>query len=138
MLFGKPAQDDAAPSLSRRQRRAEALRRQALSPVRILIMVLALPLTTALVGAGVFLRASDYEPNEAVIHLIALAGCDAAHAVGFGPFRKGQRGYHKRNDPDGDGVACETTRPTVVQHAGPRHTETPKERSVGTAKFVRP
>ncbi|NVO56451.1 excalibur calcium-binding domain-containing protein [Rhodobacteraceae bacterium B1Z28] len=139
-MFRKPAQDevDLNPRLSKRQRRADALRRRALSPLRILIMVLALPLTTGLIAASVFLRISDYDRNEAVIHLIALAGCDAVQAIGVGPFRKGQPGYHKRNDPDGDGVACGTAKPTFTRQAVPQGSTTPSARSVGSAKFVRP
>ncbi len=108
MLFKKPSQDtpDPKPPPSRRHRRAEATRRHALSPLRILVMVLLLPLTTVLIATGVFLRLSGFEREEAVIHLIALAGCDATQSLGVGPFYEGQAGYHKRNDPDGDGVAC--------------------------------
>ncbi len=140
MLFKKPSQDtpDLKPRSSRRHRRAEATRRQALSPVRILVMVLLLPLTTVLIATGVFLRLSEFERDEAVIHLIALAGCDATQSLGVGPFYEGQAGYHKRNDPDGDGVACgsasapQSTAPPV--HNSPE----PQQRSLGTAKFVRP
>lgn len=142
MLFKKPTQEapDLNPRSARRHQRAEAARRQALSPLRILIMVLLLPLTTALIATGVFLRTSGYERDEAVIHLIALAGCDATQAMGIGPFRAGQPGYHERNDPDGDGVACgyaelELPRATTVQA---QDQPKPRERSVGSAKFVRP
>ncbi len=147
MTTGKPTKDtDPNPRLTRRQRRADALRRQALSPVRILLMVLALPLTTGMIAIGVYLRVSDYERHEAVIHLVALAGCDAVEMLGFGPFREGRPGYHKRNDPDGDGVACgsfalqkprNVAMPGDIQ-ANPRNLQTPKQRTVGTAKFLKP
>ncbi len=74
-VYNEPAQD---PRLARRQRKADALRRHALSPLRILLMVLALPLTTGMIALGVYLRTSDLERTEAVMHLVALAGCDAA------------------------------------------------------------
>lgn len=138
MLFGKPSRDEGDAPLSRRQRRAEALRREALSPLRILMMVLALPLTTALIGVGVYMRVSDYERDEAVVHLIALAGCDATEAFRLGPFRRGQPGYHKRNDPDGDGLACERYEPALVNHSAPQRGEGARARMVGSAKFVRP
>ncbi|MGV6805618.1 MAG: excalibur calcium-binding domain-containing protein [Ruegeria sp.] len=134
----------ADPRLARRQRKADALRRRALSPFRILLMVLALPLTTGVIALGVYMRTSDLERTEALMHLVALAGCDAARTVGLGPMREGQLGYHKRNDPDGDGVACETRlqaspRGAVpVRSATPAQSSAPKVRAVGNAKFVRP
>ncbi len=140
MLFKKPSQDmpDLKPRSSKRHRRAEATRRQALSPVRILVMVLLLPLTTVVIATGVFLRLSEFERDEAVIHLIALAGCDATQSLGVGPFYEGQAGYHKRNDPDGDGVACGAA--SVPRASAPQahNSPEPQQRSLGTAKFVRP
>ncbi len=127
---------------SKRQRRADATRREALSPVRIILMVLLLPLTVGVVSAGIFLRISDYDRNEAVLHLLAMAGCDTVEALGFGPFREGQAGYHKRNDPDGDGVACGSVGLQPIQSATPQSTppstSAPTQRAVGNAKFVRP
>ncbi|WP_245709743.1 excalibur calcium-binding domain-containing protein [Ruegeria halocynthiae] len=135
-----------SPRLTRRQRRADALRRQALSPLRILLMVLALPLTTGMIAIGVYLRISDFERHEAVIHLVALAGCDTVQRIVQGPFFEGRPGYHKRNDPDGDGVACGSPglqKPRNVAMPGgarsaPQSVEAPKERTVGTAKFLKP
>jgi len=80
------------------------------------------------------------------MHLVALAGCDAARSVGLGPMRKGELGYHQRNDPDGDGIACQTgqvaqySRPKPVQSVlpGPDPSRNQAQRRVGTAKFVRP
>ena len=140
MMFRRPTAKEGVPNprSTRRQVRAEALRRQALSPVRILIMVLALPLTTAMIAIGVFLRTSDFERHEAVIHLVALAGCEAVGALGFGPFRDGQAGYHKRNDPDGDGVACGTFTHSSVSGAQALKPTAPHVRAVGNAKFVKP
>ncbi|WP_171234889.1 excalibur calcium-binding domain-containing protein [Ruegeria sp. HKCCA6837] len=140
MLFKKPTQGapDLNPRSTRRHQRAEAARRQALSPVRILIMVLLLPLTTVLIAVGVFIRMSEYNRDEAVIHLIALAGCDATQAMGIGPFREGQPGYHTRNDPDGDGVACGFAEAPAPQAAQAESRPEPQQRAVGNAKFVRP
>ena len=140
MLFGKPAKPevDLNPRSSRRHQRAEAVRRHALSPARILFMVLILPLTTGLMAASIFLRISEYERDEALIHLIAMAGCNVTQAVGAGPFRRGEPGYHARNDVDGDGVACGTVAPVQAGHALPRQSGGTAVRSVGNAKFVRP
>jgi hypothetical protein len=126
------------PKISRRQKRADALRKRALSPVRILLMVLMLPLTVLSIVVAVFLRTSGYEREEALIHLIALAGCEAVENVVPGPFLAGGPGYHLRNDPDGDGVACDTVTPNPVPGAVPQQTDTRPSRTVGTAKFVRP
>ncbi len=126
------------PRSIRRHRRADEQRRRALSPVRILVMVLALPLTTGLIAVGTYMRVTDKERPDAVLHLVALAGCDAARAIGFDTFHKGQAGYHARNDPDGDGIACESTvSGTPSQQAQPR-AQAPNQRTVGNAKFVRP
>ncbi len=134
------------PRMTRRQRRADEMRRKALSPLRILLMVLALPLTIGMITIGVYLRISDYERHEAVIHLVALAGCDTVQRLVPGPFFEGRPGYHKRNDPDGDGVACgtrglqrqrTTAMPGTAGNA-PRQTQAPRERTVGTAKFLKP
>ncbi|MFY2823563.1 excalibur calcium-binding domain-containing protein [Ruegeria sp. MALMAid1280] len=134
----KPETEPTTPKVSRRQKRADALRKRALSPVRILIMVLMLPLTILSIVVAVYLRISDFEREQALIHLIALAGCDAVETVVPGPFLAGGPGYHPRNDPDGDGVACETIAPTPVSGAVPQQTGTRPSRTVGTAKFVRP
>ena len=102
MTLPDPVSGEPDLQPTRRQRRADALRRKALSPFRIIVMVLALPLTTGIIAVNIYLRTSDFDRNGAVMHLIALAGCDAMHTLGFGPFRKGYPGYHKRYDPDGD------------------------------------
>jgi len=107
-------------------------------------MVLSLPVTVAGIALGVYLRTSEYDRTGAMMHLWALAGCEAAQSVGLGPMRRGQLGYHTRNDPDGDGIACETGpvyRPqgvVPVQSARPAPEQDQARRRVGTAKFVRP
>ena len=133
-----PDSDHHNPRVIQRHRRADATRRKALSPLRIITMVLALPLTTAAIAFGVYMRTSDFERTEALMHLIALAGCDAAHAVGLGKMHKGQPGYHARNDPDGNGVACESGGTAKPSFNAPRQSENTGSRMVGGAKFVRP
>lgn len=121
-----------------RHRRADRSRKKALSPWRIGFSILALPLTTGMIAAALFLRVSEYDRHEATVHLIALAGCDAAWAMGLGPFRAGQAGYHPRYDTDGDGVSC-VVLPAESAEPPPR-TEAVRntERAVGGAKFIRP
>lgn len=134
----QPRARSADPQVSGRVKRAEALRKRALSPVRILIMVLMLPVTTLVIAAGVYLRTSEFGREEAAIHLIALAGCPAVESLVPGPFLAGEPGYHLRNDPDGDGVACGTTASAPVQHAAPQRAERSGQRAIGNAKFLRP
>ncbi len=140
MQFRKPTPEteSSAPKVSRRQKRAEAQRKRALSPVRIFLMVLMLPVTIMGIVVGVYLRTSEYRHEEALLHLIALAGCGAIETIVPGPFIEGGPGYHPRNDPDGDGVACDTQRSISGQSAVPQPAETPRSRTVGNAKFLRP
>ena len=131
-----------------RHRRADALRKRALSPIRITFMVLMLPATTAAIAISVYLRTSEFESHDALLHLIAMSGCKFAEALVPGPYLDGQPGYHARNDVDGNGVACEATvprlgAPSQSAEAGPSN-ETSQEvggsqpRKLGTAKFLRP
>ncbi|WP_235216215.1 excalibur calcium-binding domain-containing protein [Ruegeria halocynthiae] len=97
-----------------------------------------LPFTTLIIAMGVYMRTSEFEHEQAAFHLIAMAGCKAAEAIVPGPFLVGQPGYHARNDPDGDGVACGTIRAAPVPAAVPQQGGASQQRSVGNAKFVRP
>ncbi|TMV10393.1 excalibur calcium-binding domain-containing protein [Ruegeria sediminis] len=101
-------------------------------------MILLLPVTTFGIALGVYLRTSPYEPAEAVLHIVALAGCDAARAVGVAPAYRGGPGYHLRNDPDGDGVACGSAPRAAPRMAAPAPAPEARQRMVGSAKFVRP
>lgn len=99
--------DKANRRAAKRAARADETRRKALSPWRILLRVLGIPILVCGLTASIFIRTSDYPPPDALRHLIALTGCDAALAVGVAPAREGQLGYHAKNDPDGDGIACD-------------------------------
>lgn len=120
----------------RRAQRADRTRREALSPVRILMNVLLIPLIAAVLTVSIYLRASPFERQDALRHLVALTGCSAAEKVGLVRAREGAPGYHLRNDLDGDGIACnEGVRrvETVPAGAGSgRHIP------VRGAKFLRP
>ncbi|WP_254446006.1 excalibur calcium-binding domain-containing protein [Ruegeria sp. HKCCD7255] len=126
----------------RRHAKAERLRKKALSPLRILLMIVALPLTTAMLVLAIYPRATSFERHEAIIHLVAMAGCDAVAAIGFGHFREGEPGYHKKYDPDGDGVSCPSVFhaqvPLTAEALKPVSTQAPAPRSVGSAKFITP
>jgi len=109
-----------------------------LSPVRILVMILMLPVTTAVIAMSVFIRTSEFEREDAVLHLIALAGCQTVISIAPGLFRVGEPGYHRRNDPDGDGVACGTIAPPTPNSSASPRSDASKPRAVGNAKFIRP
>ncbi len=138
--------EPAETGLSRRQRRAARTRARALSPVRILVQVLLVPVVTLGLTTSIYLRTSPYERVDAMRHLAALTGCKTAHSVGLAPAAEGGIGYHKRNDPDGDGVACDTgpvraAEPvipvTVATDTGGMDADMPVHDMAG-AKFLRP
>lgn len=139
--------DRVHPRIVRRHRRAERERARALSPLRFLLRLLAIPGLALGVAASLYMRTSPYEPQLALMHLAARMGCDSAYRVGLAPADRGAPGYHARNDPDGDGVACDA--PPVVaasRREGARRDAEPRNsvqraaqtRFVGGAKFVRP
>lgn len=92
---------------TRRQLRAARIRAQALSPVRIVMLLLSFPFLTTAIATSIYIRTSPFEPSDALAHLIARGGCEAANYVGLSPAYHGEIGYHARNDIDDDGVACE-------------------------------
>lgn len=115
-----------------RLRRAERTRARALSPRRILGLLISLPVIAASTAMALYLRTSDLEPELALRHLVAGVSCDMAFRVGLAPSRAGDPGYHPRTDPDQNGIACEAPAPA---------SDTPGDgasRIVGGAKFVRP
>ena len=124
---------------SRRERRAARVR--ARGPVfslrKVVLSLMTIPVIAASLTISIYIRTSPYEPAEALRHLIAKTGCEAAFRVGLAPARRGEMGYHERNDLDGDGVACGSG---VVADAGPSGGPAgePSVRSVGGAKFLRP
>lgn len=133
--------------VSRCQMRAARLRARTLSPWRIGLKLLSIPFLAVSVAVSIHIRISPYEPPQALAHLIARVDCDAARSVGLAPAYRGGLGYHKRNDPDGNGIACEqgdlfTAAPEAK---GGNLTKTTAEsapdtlvRIVGGAKFVKP
>ena len=129
--------EDRKPS--RREARAARTRAKALSPVRILIQVLLLPLVTLSVTVSIYVRTSPYDRDGALRHLAALSGCDTAAAMGLAPAFEGGIGYHKRNDPDGDGIACEDAKQVVSIPDDPAYAApVAPEQTAGGAKFLRP
>jgi len=144
----KRANTDRAPN-ARRQRRADRTRAQALSPLRILIQLLLVPLVTLSLTVSIYVRTSPYERPDALRHLAAMAGCDTAKAMNLAPAFAGGIGYHERNDPDGDGIACPTqayllslavqNQRAALQQTVPSHPAlAPNRRASSGAKFIKP
>ena len=126
-LRGPPS----AAKPSRWERRAARARGPVFSLRRVLLSLLAIPVIATSVAISIYIRTSPYEPPDALRHLIAKSGCEAAFRVGLAPARVGEMGYHARNDLDGDGVACGSG--LVAEAAA----EVPV-RGVSGAKFLRP
>lgn len=131
---------------ARRVARAAETRRQALSPMRILLRVAAIPVLATTIGLSVYIRTSDHAPGDALRHLVAMAGCEAAAAVRLAPAAQGQLGYHVRNDADGDGIACGHAAPDLASRIAARAPAPPVDTTLGPAdrqmsggaKFVKP
>jgi hypothetical protein len=104
--------------------------------VFVILKVSTIPVIALTTALSIYIRTSPYEPTEALMDLVARAGCPAAAAIGLADMRKGELGYHARNDPDGDGVAC--PRVTSPVAAGPEVPGETSTRTVGGAKFLRP
>jgi hypothetical protein len=122
--------------LGKRQIRAMRTRKRALSPVRILLNLMLVPVVTVVMTASIFMQTSPYGDTDALRHLIALGGCDAAIKVQIAPAVLGQPGYHKRNDPDGDGVACDEG--IDIAYAAPAMPQDPATPMVERGNIVGP
>ncbi|WP_128935733.1 excalibur calcium-binding domain-containing protein [Bradyrhizobium zhanjiangense] len=75
---------------------------------------------TALIAAAAILAAypaiwllvsSPWSVTITLKHIASAPNCDFARLVGLAPARRGEPGYWKHHDRDGDGVACEPWRP---------------------------
>lgn len=133
------------PPLSRREIRAAQTRARILSPARILLSLLKLPVVAGSVAVSLYFYTSPFDPPQALAHLVARASCDAAASVNLAPALRGGLGYHARNDADGNGVACEVvlgTGTSLMQGVTGQTTDLPDQggfdRRAGGAKFVRP
>ena len=111
-------------------------RAKALSPVRIALKLLLVPVVTVGLTASIYIRTSEYPPEDALRHLLSLAGCKTAATLNLAPAYRGSIGYHVMNDPDGDGVACESENVTVA--VLPPEPPAPTGRVANGAKFVLP
>lgn len=128
--------------LTHRQMRAQQMWARALSPVRIVKLLLCIPILTAVLATSIYIRTSPYEPAVALAHLIARGGCGAASYVGLAPAYYGEIGYHARNDADENGVACEIDSQFVtapaVDSASLVTAPNSQERMASGAKFLKP
>ena len=138
---------DAKPvkPLTRRQMRAARTRARALSPVRILVQLLLVPIVTVALTVSIYIRTSPYEAPDALRHLLAMGGCDVAARLNLVPSYRGEVGYHTRNDVDGDGVACGSALASIAPHMPARPAQLapvqpvqPVSSRISGAKFLRP
>lgn len=99
-----------------------------------ILKLTTIPIIAVATAVSVYVRTSPYPPALALAHLVARAGCPAAAAIGLADARAGAPGYHERNDPDGDGIACAPASADGTPYV-PGQTTTTR---AGGAKFVRP
>jgi excalibur calcium-binding domain-containing protein len=59
------------------------------------------------------LGSSPWPVMTTLRHIASAPNCGFARLVGLAPARRGQPGYWKRHDRDGDGIACEPWLPRV-------------------------
>ena len=133
--MGRPSEPYAKDG--RRQRRRGSA---AGYLVFVVLKLASIPVVAASVALSVYVRTSPYPPTEALMHLIARAGCPSAAAIGLAPARRGALGYHARNDPDGDGIACDAGQRLAVPVTltSPPAADIDRSRNAGGAKFIRP
>jgi Excalibur calcium-binding domain len=59
------------------------------------------------------LGSSPWPARTTLRHIASAPNCGFARLVGLAPARRGEPGYWKRHDRDGDGIACEPWPPRV-------------------------
>lgn len=87
-------------TVSARHDRATKLRWAIRALIAIVVILVAYPAVWLLVS-------SSWPITTTLRHIASAPNCDFARLVGLAPARRGEPGYWKRHDRDGDGVACE-------------------------------
>lgn len=66
-------------------------------------------IVVALLGIGyaLLVTLSPWSPGVTVMHILAAPNCGVADSLGLAPAEKGQPGYWRKHDHDGNGIACE-------------------------------
>ena len=128
--------------LTRREIRAARTRAKAISPARILVQILLVPVVTCALTVTIYIRTSPYEPPDALRHLLAMGGCEVVTKLNLAPTFRGELGYHARNDPDQDGVACGNNlaevSPNQTIEVPPTDDASSQPLGISGAKFLRP
>lgn len=122
--------------LDKRAARAERTRAAALSPLRFMFRLLMTPVTAVAVAVSLYVSTSPWNEQDALRHLVAMAGCEAAAVIGVAHASVGNAGYHVQNDLDGNGIACETDT-GAYQVSDTAETASAPSTASG-AKFIRP
>jgi Excalibur calcium-binding domain len=87
-------------AVSARHDRASKLRRVTKAAIIIVAFAVAL---AAVWG----LASSPWPVTTTLRHIASAPNCEFARLVGLAPARRGEPGYWKHHDRDGDGIACE-------------------------------
>ncbi|MDJ0826888.1 MAG: excalibur calcium-binding domain-containing protein [Rhodobacter sp.] len=74
----------------------------------LLTIAFTAALAYAVATAGLFAYQSPWPLKLDLRHLAATTHCEAARLVELPNAKKGAPGYHRRHDPDGNGIACDT------------------------------
>ncbi len=69
--------------------------------------VASLALVAAVIGASSSVVVVDVSKADVASDDGNYANCKAVRDAGVAPLSRGDAGYSKRLDPDGDGIACE-------------------------------
>jgi len=102
-----PDPEQRLRNLQRRFRAVSARHDRAIKlrqVIRAATVVVAFAAAFALVWG---LGSSPWPVTTTLRHIASAPNCDFARLVGLAPARRGEPGYWKRHDRDGDGVACE-------------------------------
>jgi len=96
------------------------LRRGMIKLRRGMMAVLAAIVAFAVVWG---LSSSPWPVTTTLRHIASAPNCGFARVVGLAPAKKGEPGYWKRHDRDGDGIACEPWPPQRGRISNQRRSE---------------
>ena len=98
-----PGPEQRLRNLQRRFRAVSARHDRAIKLRRVIKAATAVVAFAVVWGLG----SSPWPVTTTLRHIASAPNCDFARLVGLAPARRGEPGYWKHHDRDGDGVACE-------------------------------
>ena len=103
----RPGSEQRLRNLQRRFRAVSA-RHDRTTKLRWAMTALIATVTILVTYPAIWLLVSSPWPITTTLrHIASAPNCDFARLVGLAPARRGEPGYWKHHDRDGDGVACE-------------------------------